>query len=226
MNAQAKTLADFEGILLASSLTEARAGKSNPSKVEFYAAVAYPASAAAELAELAKTVAPNGNLAGLRMTIEPNIKKGKPFAGIPDDSLIMRLTSGPDYPPAAFTDVGGRIPAGQAGAAQVREHLYAGQRVRVNGYPYYWTHAASGSRGISWNLSGVMSIGGGERRGNSGESNEAAFGRYGAIHDAPPPQTEAQASGFGAPAQGPAASADPFNQGTARAAAEANPFGG
>ena len=228
MNAQTPTLADFEGILLSSSLTEARASKSNPNKIEFYAAVAYPAEAGAALAELAKTVAPNGSLAGLRMTVEPNIRKAKPFAGIPDDALIMRLTSGPDYPPALFTSEGMRIPAGAAGAPMAREQLYAGQKVRVNGYPYFWNHTASGGRGISWNLSGVMAIGGGERRGNQGESNEAAFGRYGTIHDAPPAQTDAQASGFGsapAPAPAPApAAADPFNQGTA-GAANANPFG-
>lgn len=221
------SISDHVGILLDRSLDQARPSKRNPAKVTYYARVALPAAAGPELLELAKSVAPNGSLAGLTMTIKTHsaLPADKQLAGIPADALIVRLTSGEGYPPDLFLADGSRIPASPLHAGEINGDFYSGQRVRINTYPFYYP-AGKGDAGISWNLSGLLAVGGGERRGNAGgESSESAFARYAAIHDAPPPAT-APADAFGAgaaPAAG-AAGSDPFQQGTATGA-QANPFG-
>lgn len=173
------SITDHEAILLHSSLDQPRAGRSNPGKVEFYTSIALPPSAADDLATAMKEVAPNGNLSGLRLTIEPNSKKAKPHAGIPGDWLILRLASGADYSPDLFAADGQKIAALPINGSQIRGEFFAGQKVRINGYPFFWNHAQSGAKGVSWNLSGAMAVGGGERRGGGGgEPSESAFARY------------------------------------------------
>lgn len=212
------SIADHEAIILHSSLDQARQNKANPEKVEFYVNAAFPPSAADDLAEQMKEVAPNGNLGGLRLTIEPNGRKAQPHAGIPNDWLILRLSSGQDYPPELFAESGQKVAALPVNGGQIRTEFYAGQRVRINGYPFFWNHAKSGAKGISWNLSGVMAVGGGERRaGGGGESSESAFAKY--RNEAPaqsePQQTQQPASTGG--------NGNPFAQSGNTAAA--NPFG-
>lgn len=173
------SIQDHVAILLHSSLAQARPNKANPDKIEFYANVALPPSAAGDLAEQMKQEAPNGKLQGLRLTIEANSRKSKPHPGIPDDWLILRLSSGQDYAPELYTEGGQKLAALPINGGQIRGEFFAGQKVRLNGYPFYWSHAISGATGISWNLSGVMAVGGGERRGGgSGEPSESAFARY------------------------------------------------
>lgn len=209
------SIADHVAILLFSSLDQPRAGKSNPNKVEFYTTIALPPAAANDLADQMKTVAPNGNLAGLRLTIEPNSKKAKPIVGVPDDYLILRLSSGPDYPPELFTEEGKKLTALPVHGTEIRTAFYAGNKVRINGYPYFWDKTSIGAgKGISWNLSGVMAVGGGERRaGGAGEPSESAFAKYRgesapAQNNVPAQQTQA------------ASDSNPFQQG----GASNNPF--
>lgn len=216
------SIADHQATLLFSSLDQPRAGKSNPNKVEYYATIALPPTAAADLADQMKAVTANGNLSGLRLTIEANSKKAKPHEGIPGDWLILRLASGPDYPPDLYTQTGQKIGALPVNGSEIRSEFFAGQRVRINGYPYLWNHAASGARGISWNLSGVMAVGGGERRGGgSGEPSDSVFAKY--RGDEPAQQAPAQhAAQRGTEARTEARDSDPFRQ---TAPASSNPFG-
>ncbi|QFR59556.1 hypothetical protein KEM14_gp63 [Xanthomonas virus phiXaf18] len=211
------SITDHVAILLHSSLDQPRAKKANPGKVEYYTNIALPPSAADDLAAQMREVAPNGNLSGLRPTIEPNGKKAKPHAGIPNDWLILRLSSGVDYPPDLFATDGQKVAALPVNGSQIRSEFYAGQRVRINGYPFFWNHTQSGARGVSWNLSGAMAVGGGERRGGSGgEPSESAFAKY--RQDAAPAQQEH-------PPQPPvqqSSGGNPFQQGNAGAS---NPFG-
>lgn len=210
------SIADHVAILLYSSLDQARAGKSNPNKPEFYTNIALPPSATDDLAAQMKEVAPNGNLAGLRLTIEANGKKAKPHVGIPNDWLILRLSSGPDYPPELFDTSGKKLAALPVNGGEIRGEFFAGQKVRVNGYPYPWNHAASGAKGISWNLSGVMAVGGGERRaGGAGEPSESAFAKY---RSDVPAQTNVPAQQ--AAVNGAGDTGNPFQQG----GASINPF--
>lgn len=204
------SITDHEAILLHSSLDQPRANKANPGKVEFYTNIALPPAAANDLAEAMKEVAPNGNLAGLRLTIEPNSKKAKPHAGIPGDWLILRLSSGADYAPDLFGADGQKIAALPINGGQIRGEFFAGQKVRVNGYPFFWNHAQSGARGVSWNLSGVMAVGGGERRGGGGgEPSESAFAKY---RSDVPAQTLGATSTHTGGSNTTSAPADPFQQ--------------
>ena len=217
------SITDHEAILLHASLDQPRANKANPGKVEFYTNIALPPSAADDLAASMKEVAPNGNLSGLRLTIEPNGKKAKPHAGIPNDWLILRLSSGADYAPDLYAENGQKVAALPVNGGQIRSEFFSGQRVRVNGYPFFWTHAQSGARGVSWNLSGVMAVGGGERRGGGGgEPSESAFAKY--RNDPPAQQAEQSApQQTGTEASGNAG--NPFQQNSAGTSNAGNPFG-
>lgn len=213
------SIADHVAILLHSSLDQPRVNKINKNKVEFYANVAFPPTAANDLAEAMKEVAPNNSLNGQRLTIEANGKKAKPHAGIPADWLILRLSSGPDFSPDLFGTNGQKIPALPLHSGEIRTEFFSGQRIRVNGYPFHWKHAESGAQGVSWNLSGVMAEGGGERRaGGGGEPSENAFAKYRA--DAPVQQTVTQTQPSVQNTSTADSAANPFQANTA-----ANPFG-
>jgi hypothetical protein len=214
------SIADHTGILLSSALDQPRAGKANPNKPEFYAVVAYAPDATDELAALMTEASPNKSLAGLKLSAEANRKKTKPYAGIPEDWLIVKFAANPGYPPELFLETGETVAALPLNGGKIRTEFYAGQRVRMNGHPFAWSHE-SGNRGISWNLAGIMSAGGGDRRpgGNSGEPSESAFAKY---------RSSAQpAAAQEAPAQHQAAAtgaANPFQVGSAGKSA-ASPFG-
>lgn len=222
------SIADHVGILLHSSLDKAVLNKANKNKekYEFYANVALPPTAQNDLAAAMKEVAPDGRLQGLRLTVEPNGNKAKPHAGIPDDWLILRLSSGPDFPPDLFVESGAKIAALSINGSQIRTEFYSGQRVRVNGYPFAWNHTESGSRGISWNLSGVMAAGGGERRAvNSGEPSESAFAKYRDAAPSPTSERNAEAFAVGRVADDTAHAAKSENPFAAGGGRSANPFG-
>ena len=180
------SITNHVGTLLYSALAKPQPNKTNPAKIEFFATVAFPPSAGADLAAAMTAVTPNGTLAGQRLTVEANVKKAKPHAGIPDDWLIVRFTSGPDYAPELFTQTGDRILANPVNSTEIASRFYAGQQVRVNGYPFHWKHTGSGSQGVSWNLSGLMEVGGGERRAG-GNDSESAFAAYVDPNAAPAP---------------------------------------
>lgn len=220
------SLTDHVAILLHSSLDQARQNRVNKNKTEFYANVALPPSAGADLAALMTATSPNGSLNGLRLTIEPNGKKAKPHAGVPNDWLIVRMSSGADFPPDLFGEDGTKIPALPLHGTEIRTQFFSGQRVRLNGYPFYWTHAESGARGISWNLSGVMAVGGGERRAAAagGEPSESVFAQYRSnTGTAPAPQDAYAAAAPAVYGTAAPAIADPFQ--AAAASSDANPFG-
>ena len=175
------SIADHEAVLLRASLDQARVNKaSDTNKIEFYAVFAFPPSAMADLAEAMKAVTPANSLAGMKLAVKENRATNKPYPGIPDDWLIVRTTTGPDYPPDLFAQDGAKVAALPINAAQIRSEFYAGQNVRVNGYPFFWTHDKTHSKGVSWTLSGVMAVGGGTLRpgGAGGETSESAFAQY------------------------------------------------
>lgn len=218
------TITDHVAILLRSSLDQARESKAKPGKHEFYAQLALPPQARDALMDACKSVAPNGSLNGLQVApkLHSSLADAKRFAGIPLDWFIIRMSSGPDYPPELFAESGQKIAALPINSGQIRTEFYAGQRVRINTYPFHYPAKNGGSAGVAFNLSGLMAVGGGERRAgdNGGESSESAFAKY-RNTDAPAqqaPQQEQPASTGGA-----SASADPFQQ-SGGGSASADPF--
>lgn len=205
-------LTDHVAIILSASLDQPRAGKANPNKPDFYVQAAFEPSAGSFLLSAMNEASPTGKLNGLRYNVKTNGAQDKPFAGIPDDYLIVRLGTGPDFPPELFTQTGQQISALPVNRSQIASEFFAGQRVRVNGYPRYWTHD-SGAKGVSWSLNGVMSVGGGERRPGAaaGEPNESAFAKYrdNVPVEAAAPAASAQAAST---TTTPATGGNPFQQ--------------
>lgn len=214
------SLADHVGIILSASLDQPRAGKANPNKPDFYVQVAYPPSATDFLLEEMKAQSPTGALRGMKHSVGPNSELAKPFAGIPNDWIIVRFGTGPDYPPELFGLGGEQIPALPINRTQIGSEFFAGQNVRLNGYARYWKHE-SGSQGISWSLKGVMAVGGGERRSApKGEPSESAFAQY--RGDAKPAQQSAPHEQVAQQPAQQSSGGNPFQQGNA---GTANPFG-
>ncbi len=208
-------LADHVAIILSASLDQPRAGKANPNKPDFYVQAAFEPSAGAYLQSAMIEASPTGKLNGLKYNVKTNGSLEKPFPGIPDSYLVVRFGTGPDFPPELFTQTGEQISALPVNRSQIAGEFYSGQRVRLNGYARYWSHE-SGSKGISWSLSGVMAVGGGERRPGAaaGEPSESAFAKY--------RQSGGEAS---APAQSQAASTQATNTGNPfQQSGESNPF--
>lgn len=175
------SIADHVGILLMSSLDQARESKAKPGKIEFYARVALPPTAQADLMAACTAVAPNGSLGGLQLApkLHSSLAPDKQFAGIPLDWFIVRMSSGEGYPPELFAESGEKLTAIPLNASRIRTDFYAGQRVRVNTYGFFYPPKNGGSAGIGFNLSGLMAVGGGERRGgDQGEPSESAFAKY------------------------------------------------
>lgn len=207
-------LADHVAIILSASLDQPRAGKANPNKPDFYVQAAFDPSAGAYLQSAMIEASPSGKLNGLKYNVKTNGSLEKPFPGIPDSYLVVRFGTGPDFPPELFTQTGEQISALPVNRSQIASEFYSGQRVRLNGYARYWSHE-SGSKGISWSLSGVMAVGGGERRPGAaaGEPSESAFAKYRQNGG------EASAPAQSQAASAPAATGNPFQQ-----SSESNPF--
>ena len=214
------SITDHVAILLAGSFDAPKRNKlkSADKPPEYYAVVAFDASAGDEIAAAMAAIAPGGNLAGITHSVKPNARLNKPYPGIPDDALVVRFAT--QFAPEVYSDSGELVPADTAHAGAIRSQLFAGQRIRINGAPYVWNF--QGKAGISWNLYGVMAVGGGERRATASD----AFAKYlpaGTDSAAPPPETPAADNPFGA--QGAATAApvtagNPFQQANA-----GNPFG-
>lgn len=218
------SITDHKAILLQGSLDQARPSKAKPGKVEFYARVALPPQAAADLTEACKSVAPNGSLSGLHLApkLHSSLPADKQFPGVPADWFILRLASGASYPPDLYLTSGEKVEALPINGKAIMSDFYSGQFVRINTYPFHYPPTNGGSAGVAFNLTGIMAVGGGDRRpgGNSGESSESAFAKY--RDDSAPAQTAPQATSQHA-ATGAATNDNPFAQGSAGGGG-ANPF--
>lgn len=223
-------IADHIAIFLHGSLDQARPSKAKPGKIEFYGRFALPPTAFDSLMESIKAVAPNGNISGLQLApkLHSSLAPDKQFAGIPRDWFIVRMSSGADYPPDLFAVDGSKIAAIPLNGGQIRTEFYSGQRVRINTYAFFYPPTNGGSAGVSFNLSGIMAVGGGERIGNGGsggEPSESAFAKYrnepAQVQQAEPVDESQGKAGPGS--NGGATGNNPFQQGTSTT--QANPFG-
>lgn len=160
-------ITDHVGILVAGSFDRPQINKlKKDAPAQYYAVVAFEPSAGADLGEAMGSVAPGGNWQALQHGVKKNAALTKPYAGIPDDALIVRFAS--QFAPEIYDEAGKLVPASQENSAHIRSQLFAGQRVRINGAPYAWNF--QGKQGLSWNLYGGMAVGGGERRQAAGGS--------------------------------------------------------
>lgn len=225
------SLQDHLAILTHSSLAEATPNKKkagNP--LQFYAKVAFPPEAGNDLLELVKSVAPGGNTTGLQMSVKPNAKTESPIPGIPDDWLVVRAST--QYAPAVIARNGERLDQ-ETHKAAIKAAFYPGRRVRVLLSAFAWTYDKK--NGVSFNLSGIMDAGDGERM-NIG-SEAAVHNAFSQYADASAPDQTGKASNgqdnpFGNAPTGTAAvnngalvqdaNANPFQQ---PAAVTGNPFG-
>lgn len=210
-------ITDHVGILVAGSFDRPQINKlKKDAPAQYYAVVAFEPSAGADLGEAMGTVSPGGNWQSLQHGVKKNASLAKPYAGIPDDALIVRFAS--QFPPEIYDDQGRAVPASQENSAHIRSQLFAGQRVRINGAPYLWNF--QGKQGLSWNLYGGMAVGGGERRAAAGGSFEKYLPKQSSDCDQaaqaqqPAPQEQAALQQTG--------SNNPFQQSNA---GTANPFG-
>lgn len=212
-------ITDHVGILVAGSFDRPQVNKLKPAApAQYYAVVAYDPSAGADLGAAMATIAPGGNWQSLQHGVKKNSALSKPYAGIPDDYLIVRFAT--QFAPEIYDEAGKAVAPSQENSAHIRSQLYSGQRVRINGAPYPWNF--QGKQGLSWNLYGGMAVGGGERRAAAGGSFEqylpkqtSDFDQAANQQSAPQESSPAQQSG--------AAAGNPFQQPTT--GATANPFG-
>jgi len=221
-----QNLIDHVAILTSSALAAPQVNKLKPQRgAEFYAVFAFPPAAGAALHALCQQVATLS--AEIQINVKPNASTKKPIVGIPPDWLIVRAST--QYAPYV-ADVTGKqlVQDNPADAAQIRKEFYAGKRVRAALSAFAWSHA-TGGKGISFNVDGVMAVEDGERLaiGNGAMVNAfekfaqpaAAGGTTGAQN--PFATTHAAATPAVAPAAAPAANANPF---AAAAQVGANPF--
>ncbi|QRI46315.1 hypothetical protein [Xanthomonas phage X2] len=209
------SIADHVAILLAGSLDAPKAGKAKPDRPEYWGLFAFPPSAGPDLTAACQAAA-GGSLAGMRLApkLHSRLEPDKQFAGIPQDWLIVRMGTGPDFPPALFLLDGSSVQALPINGAKIRADLFAGQKVRVNAHGFAYPPKNGGPAGVSFSLDGVMAVGGGQRRSSSsegGEPSESVFAKYRAEVAAAPAASTA-----------PATTGNPFQQ---SAAGTDNPFG-
>jgi len=229
-------ITDHVAILAHSSLDAPRVNRLNPQKpASFYAQIAFPPSAAGELQALAAAVAPGGNLAGLEIGVKTNGSLAKPLPGIPADWFVVRSST--QFAPYVADGAGNQLDqSNPASHGTIKTQFYAGKKVRAALSAFAWTYAATGRRGISFNLQGIMAADEGERLNIGGGAIVNAFQQYA---DPSKAAGSTQAPGANAPlapqapagnpfatqqaqAAAPAASANPFAQ--AAPASNANPF--
>jgi Protein of unknown function (DUF2815) len=229
-------ITDHIAILAHSSLDVPRVNRLNPQKpASFYAQIAFPPSAASELAALAQAVAPGGNLAGLEVGVKTNGALAKPLPGIPADWFVVRSST--QFAPYVADGAGNQLDQNNpATHGMIKTQFYAGKKVRAALSAFAWTYAATGKRGISFNLNGVMAADEGERLNIGAGVVVNAFQQYAdpskAASNVVVPGANAQTvaatpagNPFGTqtaaqPAAQPAASANPF----AQQVAAGNPF--
>ena len=239
------SLEQHVAILAHSSLDMPRVNRLNPQKpAAFYAQLCFPPEAGADLQALAAAVAPGGNFDGLEIGVKMNSALTKPVPGVPGNWFVVRSST--QFAPYVADGAGNQLDQGNPNNhTMIRQTFYAGKRVRVALSAFPWTHAPTGRRGISFNLTGIMASDDGERLNIGANKTINAFAAYAdpskAAHAQTMPGTSAQAvpqgpaaNPFGAqqapaqasqqaPAAQPAQSANPFAQ-QAPAAQSANPF--
>lgn len=156
-------ITDHVAILAHSSLDVPRINKLNPSKpAAFFAQVAFPPAAGADLQALLAAVAPGGNLAGQELPVQVNSQMKKPLPGVPGDWLVTRAST--QFAPYVADGAGQQLDqSNPATHGTIKTHFYAGKKVRAALSAYAWSHAATNRRGVSFNLQGVMAAEDGER---------------------------------------------------------------
>ena len=182
---------DFVATLAHSSLAVARPNKLKPgSAPTFYAEVCFPPEAANVLAALASTVAPGGSLAGLEIGVKTNAQKAKPIPGIPHDWYVVKSST--QFAPYVADATGAQIVQGSPEAnARIQAVFFAGKRVRASLSAFAWSHAQTGRRGVSFNLTGIMEAGDGERLNIGSGVTANAFAKYAQPGGAPAAQPAA-----------------------------------
>lgn len=220
-------LTDHVAILAHSSLDVPRVNRLNPQKpASFYAQIAFPPAAAGDLQALAAAVAPGGNLAGIEVGVKTNGQLAKPLPGIPSDWFVVRSST--QFAPYVADGAGNQLDqSNPASHATIKTQFYAGRKVRAALSAFAWTYPATGRRGISFNLQGVMASDEGERLNIGAGVMVNAFQQYAdpakAASVTPVPGANAATTAATQVAQtaAAAASANPFVQTTAAAV---NPF--
>lgn len=230
-------ITDHVAILAHSSLDQPRVNKLNPQKpASFYAQLAFPPSAATDLQLLAAAVAPGGDFNGMEVGVNLNGSLKKPVPGVPNDWFIVRTST--QYAPYVADGAGKQIDqANPVNHGVIRSHFYAGKKVRASLSAFAWTHQATGRRGISFNLGGIMASEDGERLNIGAGVAVNALQKYAdpskaTVATASNPfgqQAQQMAAPASVPAAQPAAAPaavapNPFGQQAAQPAQIANPF--
>ena len=215
-------LQDHVAILLSHSLDVARLNKKK-TKSDFYAQIALPPAAVADVAALVAEIYPGIPLGSIEVNFKTNANQKTPVAGVPGDWYILRMAS--QFAPELYAADGKT----RYENATARSQFYAGMRVRVVGNAWAW----KGDNGpaASFNLFGVMDAGvGGDRLAIGTGSAGNAFAVHGNPNAAPAPSVAQMNAN--APVSAPN-SANPFAQGgqaaqnaiaDAAAKSEGNPF--
>lgn len=150
-------------ILAHSSLDVPRVNRLNPQRpASFFAQIAFPPAASADLQALAAAVAPGGNFAGLEVGVKTNSQLAKPLPGIPGDWFVIRSST--QFAPYVADGAGNHLDQNNpANHGVIKSAFYAGKKVRAALSAFFWTYQATGKRGISFNLQGLMAADDGER---------------------------------------------------------------
>lgn len=206
-----QNLIDHVAILTHSSLGQAVPNKLKGGRMEFYAVVAFPPAAGEALHELCKATGAMGP--GVQVGVETNAARKSPIPGIPNDWFVVRGAT--QFAPFIADVAGAQLDQSKPeDAAKIRQQFYAGKRVRAAFSAYPWSHA-TGGKGISFNVDGVMAVADGERLAVGNGEMLNAFEKF------------AQPAAAGAGAANPFAGAAPAPAQAAAAAAPApaaNPF--
>lgn len=215
-----QNLIDHVAILTSSSLAQAVPNKLKGGRLEFYAVIAFPPAAGQALQALCQAVATLTS--DVQVNVKPNASTKKPIVGIPPEWLIVRAAT--QYAPYV-ADVSGRqlVQDVPADAAAIRQQFYAGKRVRAALSTFAWSHA-TGGKGVSFNIDGIMAVEDGERLAIGGGAMVNAFERFAQPAAAGAAATNPFAGAAPAPAPvaaAPVANANPF---AAAGAGAANPF--
>lgn len=217
-------ITDHVATLAHSSLDVPRINRLNPEKpASFYAQIAFPPSAANELAALAQAVAPGGNLAGLEVGVKTNGALAKPLPGIPADWFVVRSST--QFAPYVADGAGNQLDQNSPATRElIKLQFYAGKKVRAALSAFAWSHAATGRRGISFNLNGVMAADEGERLNIGAGVIVNAFQQYA---DPTKAASAVPVPGINAPVVAATPTGNPFaaqQTQPAQPAASANPF--
>ena len=227
-------LAGYEAILTHHAITAPQFNKLKPGKpAEFYALVALPAEAQADLWAIITERATSafGRVEGVEHGIKTNATSKRPIPGVRGDALIVRAAS--QYAPEIY-DADGTVlsPQNPAHLQTIKAKFFAGTRVRTILTPYHWTF--QGKNGVSFNLAGIMLVpSDAQRLAIGGVDTAGAFAKYAAAGaGSVPATTSGAAAAFGAGgspgghARPGENNGDPFAQttGAAAGAGDANPF--